>query len=80
MRPDQVHQLAGGQVGDEPALGFGLDLLPPRFRNGCQVSVEVVHHSPPFRLPMPSEPLADAPLVPASVSCSTSVTGSVVKR
>ena len=56
VRAVDVDQLARRQVRDEPALGLVLDLGPGRLGDRGQVAVEVVHHSVPFRLPMPSEP------------------------
>ena len=82
VRPGQVDQFAGGQMGDEAALRLRLDLGPRGLGDRGELAVEVVHHSLPFRLPMPSEPTGPIPIVPpsASASTSTSVTGSVVKR
>ena len=81
VRPRQVHQLARGQVGHESALGFVLDLRPRALGDGSELPVQVVHHSFPFRLPIPSEPVETGAGPPAvSVSASTSVTGSVVNK
>ena len=78
VRAGQVDQLPGGQVRDQAALGLRLDLLPGGLRDRGQLAVEVVHHSPPFRLPIPSDPARGGPAGPpsASASASTSVTGS----
>ena len=45
-------------MGDQATLCLVLDLLPRRFGDRRQLSVQVIHHSFPFRLPMVSDPVA----------------------
>ena len=84
VRACQVDQLPGGQVGDQAALGLRLDLPPGGIADRGELAEEMIHHSPPFRVPIPSDPARGRPAEPpsalASASASTSVTGSLVNR
>ena len=54
----EVDQLARRQVGRKARLRLVVDHVPTGVGDRGQVTVEMVHRSDPFRLPMPSEPAA----------------------
>jgi hypothetical protein len=55
MRAGEVDQLATGQVQAQHAARLFVDLLPCLRGDRGKLTLEQVHHAPPFRLPIPSE-------------------------
>src|SRR5262245_20451644 len=61
QRSFEVDELPPGELQLQDAGGLGVDLFPRGARDWRKLSLQIVHSPwPPFRLPMPSEPLPSA--------------------